>query len=76
MLHHIRLSTLVIGIIIGVVGILFIDPEGVVTYKYPTPELAKEIVYKDRNGVCYQYVPKEVDCDKNESRLKPFPLSR
>lgn len=76
MLHHIRLSTLVIGIVIGVVGILFIDPEGVVTHKYPTPELAKEIVYKDRNGVCYQYVPKEVDCDKNESRLKPFPLSR
>ncbi len=75
MLHHIRIYPFLLGLLMGIVGILFIKPEQVIQYKYPIPEQAKEIVYKDRNGLCYQYLPQEVNCDKNESRLKPFPLS-
>ena len=43
--------------------------------KYPTPETVDKLVYKDKNGICYKYVTKEVNCDANESRLKSFPLS-
>jgi hypothetical protein len=75
MLNHIRVYPLVLGLIIGVIGILFIKPEQIISYKYPVPEKAKDIIYKDRNDMCYQYIPQEVDCDKNESRIKPFPLS-
>ena len=60
----------------GIVGILFVKPEQIISYKYPIPETAKELIYKDRNQVCYQYLPKEVNCDKNEGKLKPFPLDR
>ena len=75
MLHHIRIYPLLLGLLLGIVGILFIKPEQIIQYKYPIPEQAKEIVYKDRNGLCYQYIPEEVNCDKHESSLKPFPLS-
>lgn len=75
MLHHIRLIPLLIGLAIGIAGILFAKPDQVIQYKYPLPDQAKELVYKDKNGLCFQYVPEEVNCDKNEGKLKPFPLS-
>ena len=76
MLRHIKIITLLLGLVIGVVAILMIKPEKEVVYKYPTPQNAGKIVYKDKNGVCYKYSSKEVNCDSNESRLKDFPLSK
>lgn len=76
MLNHIKVIPLLIGLLLGIFGILFIKPEQSITYKYPTPETADKIVYKDKNGVCYRYDPKQVECDKHEGRLKDFPLSK
>lgn len=76
MLKHIRIIPLVIGIVIGIIGILFIKPSKNVIHKYPTPETAGKLVYKDKNGVCYKYNAKQVECDKNESRLKDFPINK
>ena len=76
MLKHIRIIPLILGIIVGVVGILFIKPEKSVVYKYPTQENAGKVIYKDKNGVCYKYSATTVECDKNESRLKDFPLNK
>ncbi len=75
MLKHIRVFPLISGIVIGIIAILFIKPTKNVIYKYPTPETCGKITYKDKNGVCYKYTAKSVDCDKNESRLKDFPIS-
>ena len=76
MFSRIRIVPLIIGITIGVVAILYIKPEKTVVYKYPNPESTDKIIYKDKNGICYAYSPKKVDCDKNEDKLKNFPLSR
>jgi hypothetical protein len=76
MIKHLRLLPLVLGIITGIVAVLFIKPQQNVVYKYPTPSDSGKTVYKDKNGVCYKYSSKEVDCDKNESRLKDFPLNK
>lgn len=75
MIKHIQFVPLVAGLIVGIIAILFIKPQQNVVYKYPTPENSGKLVYKDRNGICYKYSVKEVDCDKNESRLKEFPLT-
>jgi hypothetical protein len=75
MFHHIRLLPLVFGIVLGIIGILFVKPTQNIIHKYPTPENAGKIVYKDKNGVCYTYQSTQVDCDKNESRIKDFPLT-
>lgn len=76
MLRHIKIVPLFIGLVIGFIAILMIKPEKGIIYKYPTPQNAGKIVYKDKNGVCYKYSSKEVNCDSNESRLKDFPLSK
>lgn len=76
MIKHIRPIPFFIGLAIGIIGIMFIDPEQNVTYKYPTPEDNGKTIYKDKNGVCYRYRAKEMDCDKNEAKLKEFPLSK
>ena len=75
MLNHIRIVPLLAGMVIGIIAFLFVKPQQNVVYKYPTPDNAGKTVYKDKNGVCYQYKVTPVDCDKNESRLKEFPLS-
>ena len=76
MFRHIQFVPLVIGIVIGVVALIYVKPEKNVVYKYPNPESSEKIIYKDKNGICYAYSPKKVDCDKNEDKLKNFPLSK
>jgi hypothetical protein len=44
-------------------------------YKYPHPTTVDALVYKDPNGACYRYKVEQVDCDKNEKKLKEYPLS-
>lgn len=75
MLKHLQIFPLMVGIVIGVIGVMFVRPEENVTRKYPTPTDQGKTIYKDKNGTCYHYLSKEVDCDKNEGKLKPYPLS-
>jgi len=76
MFKHIMIVPFIIGIVIGVIGVYVVKPEQTVVRKYPNPVEKNKTIYKDKNGVCYTYSSKETDCDKNESRLKPFPLSK
>lgn len=76
MLKHIKLIPLIIGLIVGVISVIFIKPQQTIVHKYPTPETAGKDIYKDKNGVCYKYASTKLDCDKNESRLKDFPLTK
>jgi hypothetical protein len=76
MLHHLRIVPLLSGLVIGIIAILCIKPEETVVYKYPHPDTAEKTIYKDKNEVCYRYHAKKVDCDKNQDKLKDFPLSK
>ena len=76
MLKHIQIIPLIIGIIMGICGIMFIKPDKTVVYKYPSTSEKDKTIYKDKNGVCYRYKAKEVDCDKNEAKIKAFPLNK
>ena len=76
MLKHIKIVPLIIGLVVGIIAVMFIKPQETVVYKYPTPDTAAKTIYKDKNGVCYKYNATKLDCDKNESRLKDFPLNK
>jgi hypothetical protein len=76
MIKHFRLLPFFIGIVVGIIAIIFVKPEKAVVYKYPNPEGNEKIVYKDKNGVCYRYKANKVDCDKNQDKLKEFPLNK
>jgi len=71
-----RLVPFICGVAIGIIAVLYVKPEETIVRKYPTPETVKDLVYKDKNGMCYKYSAKKVDCDKNEAKLKDFPLSK
>jgi hypothetical protein len=65
--------------IIGLgVGLLYVAMGGrgahEVIYKYPHPSTVDALVYKDPNGACYRYRVQEVNCDKNEGKLREYPL--
>ena len=76
MISHIRIVPLLAGLVLGVIAILFVKPEETVTRIYPHPDKADKIVYKDKSGVCYRYKTTKVDCDKNQDKIKDFPLSK
>ena len=75
MFKRIQFIPFIIGITIGIIAVMFIKPEKTVVFKYPNPESSQKIIYKDKNDICYAYVGKKVDCDKNEDKIKNFPLS-
>ena len=65
-----------IGVAVGV-SYIAMGGRGVheVIYKYPHPTTVDALVYKDPNGACYRYKVQEVNCDKNEAKIKDYPLS-
>jgi hypothetical protein len=75
MLNHFVWWAFAVGIAVGVVGIYFITPAMTSMIKYPAPQEVDKLIYKDKNGVCYKYTTKDVNCDKSQDKLQPFPLS-
>jgi hypothetical protein len=71
-----HLTPFLIGLAVGISYILM-GGRGAheVIYKYPHPTTVDALVYKDPNGACYRYKVEEVNCDKNEGKLKEYPLS-
>ncbi len=63
-----------VGLLIGLLLLMFFKPAKEVIYKYPHPKTIAQLVYRDHNNACYSYSVNEVDCDKNEGTLKEYPL--
>jgi hypothetical protein len=60
------------GLVFGTILVFFFKEEKIVIIDYPKPFDKK--TYHDKNGIKFMYITKEVDCDKNESTLKSYPL--
>jgi hypothetical protein len=73
-IDKIQFFPFLISFAIGIFIVYILKPAPVIIMKYPNIENAGKLIYKDRNGTCFVYETNEVDCDKNESRIKPFPL--
>ncbi len=43
-----------------------------IIFKYPTPENAGKIIYKDNASVCYRYKSQEVACPEDKSKIMEF----
>jgi hypothetical protein len=74
MLHHIQFVPFLVGVLVGLFLLFYYDTPAVVVYEYPHPQNAETRIYKDKNGICYNYTSKEVSCDANEATLKQYPL--
>jgi hypothetical protein len=71
---NIQFFPMLISFAVGVFVVYVLKPAPLVIMKYPNLENAGKLIYRDRNGTCFVYETKEVDCNANESRIKPFPL--
>jgi hypothetical protein len=71
---NIKFFPLLLSFGFGIFIIYILKPSATVIVKYPNVENAGKIIYRDRNGTCFVYETKEVDCNKNEGRIRAFPL--
>ena len=71
-----HLVPFILGLTVGIVYIA-LGGKGAheVIYKYPHPTTVDALTYRDPNGACYRYKVEQVNCDKNEKKLKEYPLS-
>lgn len=65
---------LILGFAVGLFLAYFIRPETQRIIKFPTPENAGNIVYKDSAGVCYVYRSKNVECPRDTTQIRQIPL--
>ena len=73
-LNKLRLMPFLAGLFIGFFFVYVLKPTAVVVVKYPNLDNVGKIIYRDRNGTCFQYGMETVDCDKVEDRIQPYPL--
>jgi len=67
-----HLVPFIFGIAIGSILLYSFKDQATVIIDYPKPN--DNTVYTDKSGIQFQYVTKEVDCDKNESTLRSYPI--
>jgi hypothetical protein len=70
----VRFPTLIVGIVLGFAFLRLFTIDRPIFYKWPTPENAGKVNYKDKNGTCYTYDAAVVDCNLNKDKVKPIPL--
>jgi hypothetical protein len=63
-----------IAFCIGMFVAYISTPSPEVIIKFPTPDNAGKIIYKDSANVCYKYKASKVSCPKDKSKIKEIPL--
>jgi hypothetical protein len=74
LLEKIQFFPMLLSFAIGIFFVYILKPAPMIILKYPNLENAGKLIYRDRNGTCFVYESKEVDCNANEAKIKPFPL--
>ena len=70
----IRFPALIAGVVLGFILLRMYAIDRPIFYKWPSPENAGKVTYKDKNGVCYSYNSESVDCKAKGVNPKPLPL--
>jgi hypothetical protein len=73
-LNKLKLMPFLVGLFVGFFFIYILKPSAVVVVRYPNMDNVGKIIYRDRNGTCFQYGMQTVSCDKSEDRIKAYPL--
>lgn len=52
-----------ISLCIGLFFVYIFSSQPEIIMKYPTPDTENDLIYQDKNDVCYKYKSKEVQCN-------------
>ena len=67
------LPVFLISFAIGVFIVYLTSPPPREIMVYPTPENVGELLYKDNADQCYKFLPDQVSCPKDESKIRKIP---
>jgi hypothetical protein len=67
--NYINLYYFIISLCIGFFFVYILTPTPDIVLKYPTPNNAGKVIYKDKADVCYKYKVNEVDCPDDKSKV-------
>lgn len=59
-----------LSLAIGLLIFYVIAPQKRIVIKYPNPENAGKVVYKDTNENCFKFKAEEVNCPKDKNQIK------
>ena len=65
-----------ISLAIGLVFVYLSAPAHTVVHVYPTPDNVKNIQYRDKAGVCFQFEPSQMECPVDGSKIKHIPIQK
>lgn len=66
---NIDYTVFLVSLCVGLLYVYFTMPKPQVIIKYPTPENAGNIIYRDKAGVCYKYRAREVPCTEEAQEI-------
>lgn len=64
----------IVAFAIAILVVYLIHPEPTIIYKYPNPDNAGKITYKDNDDSCYKYEATEVKCPSDPSLILDHPI--
>jgi hypothetical protein len=63
-----------ISLFIGLFITYTFSPDPEVIIKFPTPENAGKIIYRDNSDNCFKFKSNEVKCPSDNSKIKSIPI--
>ena len=67
---YIDANAFFISLALGLLFFYVIAPQKRIVIKYPNPENAGKVIYKDSNENCFKFKAEEVTCPTNKSDIK------
>jgi hypothetical protein len=65
MTDYINLKYFVISFALGLLVVYAMAPPNRIVYKFPSPDNADSVIYKNESDSCYRYEAKETSCTTN-----------
>lgn len=73
-MKYIDIPTFIIAFAIGLFFVYVSAPKKQTIFVYPTPDNHKDILYKDRSGMCFSFKPVETEEPIDKGLLGIFPI--
>jgi len=67
---YINVNAFFIALAVGIFITYIYSPPKKIIIKWPTPENAGKIVYKDDSDTCYKYKANEIPCPDDKTQIK------
>ena len=71
----ISIPVFILSLCVGVFFVYLTIPNPDVILVYPNPDNTEKLLFKDDAGVCHKFIPREVKCPADLSKIRKYPVS-